>query len=440
MFIDRAEIKVKGGDGGNGSASFRREKYVAKGGPDGGDGGKGGDVYIRANPRMRTLLDFVRKAKYEATRGENGSGRKKFGRNGSDLILEVPCGTTLYRDNALLADLVHPGDQVLVVNGGIGGRGNIHFKNSIRQAPHIAELGEPAESAQLVLELKLIADVGLIGCPNAGKSTLLSRITRAHPKIASYPFTTLHPNLGVTLINDRDVIFADIPGLIEGSHTGRGLGIEFLRHIERTGVLIHVVDPMGFDNLDPVENVRMIVEELKKYSPELLKKPRLLVVNKQDLTGADQVFKKLKRTFKKQKVIAVSGVTGAGLAELLVEVGGLLAQTPVPLPDTVPQTPVHFRIEPDFWVDKKGNEFIVKGKKVERLIAMTNFNLPEAVERTQHILKKMGVEKTLTQHGAQTGDKVTIGKIEFEFEPDVDISSMEARLARRRMVRPDFPK
>jgi len=436
MFIDRAEIKVRGGNGGNGSASFRREKFVAKGGPDGGDGGKGGDVYLRANPRFRTLLDFVRKSKYEATRGGNGSGRKKFGKNGEDLILDVPCGTVVYREKKLVADLLLPNSVFLAAKGGRGGRGNLHFKNSVRQAPHIAELGEPAEEARLVLELKLIADVGLIGCPNAGKSTLLSRLTRAHPKIADYPFTTLHPNLGVSVVNDREIIFADIPGLIEGSHTGRGLGIEFLRHIERTRALVHVVDPLGYGNKTAPENILAIEEELRKYSGELLKKPQIIVVNKQDLTGAEKIFREIKKSFKKMTVLAASGVTGEGIPELMLEVGKIIAKLPEEEPLREPQTPVHIHIEPDFWIEKVDDKFIVRGKKVETLVSMTNFNLPEAVERTQFILRKMGVEKSLARGGAKDGDLVQIGNTEFLFQPEIEIGSFEARRARRNAVRP----
>ncbi|MBV9080089.1 MAG: GTPase ObgE, partial [Elusimicrobia bacterium] len=273
LFIDKAEISLRAGNGGDGSASFRREKYVPFGGPNGGDGGKGGDIYLLATDRLRTLLDFARKPKYEAPNGNAGSSYLKSGLSGDDLILEVPCGTTVYKGPTVIADLVDDGDRILVAKGGRGGRGNVHFKNSVRQAPRIAEKGEPGERVALSLRLKIIADVGLVGMPNAGKSTLLSRLTRAHPKIANYPFTTLSPNLGVAYYHDREIIFADIPGLIEGSHTGRGLGHDFLRHVERTRVLIHVVDPMGFDGADPKTTIKTINHELKSYAPELAKKP-----------------------------------------------------------------------------------------------------------------------------------------------------------------------
>lgn len=417
MFIDKADITVKAGNGGDGSAAFRREKFVPKGGPNGGDGGKGGDVYLRASLRLRTLLDFARKPNYDAPSGQPGGGYHKFGLSGDDLVLEVPCGTSVFQGETLIADMVKPGEELLIATGGRGGRGNVHFKNSVRQAPRIAERGEPGEKIELKLRLKIIADVGLIGMPNAGKSTLLSRFTRAHPKIANYPFTTLYPNLGVAIYHNREIVFADIPGLIEGSHAGKGLGHEFLQHIERTRILVHVVDPMGFGDGDPKTNIKIINNELKNYSKTLAKKPQIVVVNKQDLTDADSVFKKIKSSLKKQMVFAASGVTGDGIPELLAEVAKRMDEIPVDITRPAAQK-IKINLEPDFWVEKGLVGYAVKGKKVERLLAMTNFKLPEAVQRTQNILKKIGVERELTSSGARTGDAVKILDYEFTFEPE----------------------
>ena len=417
MFIDKAKIIVKGGNGGDGCMSFRREKYVPRGGPDGGDGGKGGDITFRANPHLKTLLDFVRRPKYEAERGDDGRGKNQYGRDGKDRYLDVPCGTTISDGKTVLADLILPGDHVLVCRGGRGGRGNVHFKNSVRQAPRIAERGEPGERRELFLQLKIIADVGLVGMPNAGKSTLLSRLTRAQPKIAGYPFTTLSPNLGVNRYHNRDIVFADIPGLIEGSHLGKGLGHQFLQHVERTRLLVHIVDPMGFGEKGAKENIKIIQKEIKQYSAKLAKRVEILVVNKQDLTGSDKVYKEIKRSFRKRKVLAISGVSGQGILDLLAEIVKQLDQTKEE-EDVSDQKPMHISLEPDFWVEKGEEQYVVKGKKVERLVAMTNFDLPEGVERTQHILKKMGIEKALLANGAKEGDSILIGPMEFDFHPD----------------------
>ncbi|MCB4756303.1 MAG: GTPase ObgE [Elusimicrobia bacterium] len=434
MFIDKARIIVRGGNGGDGSVSFRREKFVPHGGPDGGDGGRGGDVYLRADPRLRTLLDFVKKPSYEAERGEHGRGRKCFGKSGEDLTLSVPCGTAVYKEGRLVADLVLAGTQVMVAKGGQGGRGNVHFKSSVRQAPRLSERGEPADEVRLELQLKIIADVGLIGLPNAGKSTLLSRLTRAMPKIADYPFTTLSPNLGVAHYFDREIIFADIPGLIEGSHTGKGLGHEFLRHIERTRLLVHIVDPLGFGEKSARENVKIIDAELKQYSPLLAKKPQVLAVNKQDLSEAEAVYKDIKRFQRKRPVLLVSGVTGYGVPELLAEVTRRLREIPLDIP-LANEEPVHVHLEPEMWVEKEAGLFVVKGKRVERLVKMTNFTRPEALERTQHILKKMGVERALLSKGARAGNAVKIAGFEFTFEPQMDIAGFEARRIRKLLVR-----
>lgn len=435
MFADKVKVKIKGGDGGAGSHSFRREKFVPFGGPNGGDGGRGGDVYLVATRHLRTLLDFVKKPHHEADKGGPGSGGKKNGRDGKSLYLNVPIGTVVYKNGVPLYDLVNEGDQIKVAEGGRGGRGNLHFKSSVRQAPRIAELGEPSAEIQYELHLKLIADVGLVGFPNAGKSTLLSRLTRANPKIASYPFTTLHPNLGVSNYHDREFVFADIPGLIEGAHMGKGLGHQFLRHIERTKMIVHVVDPMGFDKNSPKEAIKIINNELKNYSKVLSQKPQIIVVNKSDLTGAEKVYKELKRAFRAKKVIHVSGVSGEGIKQLTDEVAKMLEKI-VPEKEILVQAPTHVKLEPEFWVEKENELYIVKGKKVEALVAMTKFDLSEAVERTQHILKKMGVERELFIHGARHGDPVKIGKVQFDFEPQTDIEDPQAIRRRKELINP----
>ncbi len=434
MFIDKADVSILAGNGGDGSMAFRREKFIPRGGPNGGDGGRGGNVFFRANVHLRTLLDFARKTKFQAPHGGQGSGYLKSGASGSDLILDVPCGTEIYEGPTLLADLVKPGDLFLAAKGGRGGRGNVHFKSSVRQAPRIAEKGEPGQVFPLRLQLKVIADVGFVGLPNAGKSTLLSRLTRANPKIANYPFTTLHPNLGVAVYHNREIVFADIPGLIEGSHAGRGLGIEFLRHIERTRMLIQVIDPVGFGTNTPEQNIKIIQNELKSYSAKLLKKQMIFVVNKQDLTDSDKVFLSIRKSLKGKKVMAASGVSGQGIPELLAEVAKVLDT--IPFEETAPlERSLHIKLEPDFWVEKHTAHYEVKGKKVERLVAMTNFSYPEAVERTQNIMKKIGVERELQIHGAQTGDAVKIGTYEFTFEPEVGFAGDRfRRKARRKKV------
>lgn len=435
MFIDKADIIINAGNGGDGSMAFRREKFIPRGGPNGGDGGRGGNVYFQSNLHLRTLLDFVRKRKFQAPHGDQGSGYLKSGASGEDLILDVPCGTEIYNGPTLLADLVKPGERFLIARGGRGGRGNVHFKSSVRQAPRIAEKGEPGESFRIRLELKVIADVGLVGLPNAGKSTLLSRLTRANPKIANYPFTTLHPNLGVAVYHNREIVFADIPGLIEGSHTGKGLGHEFLRHIERTRMLIHVIDPMGFGEGSPKENIRIINNELKSHSPKLAKKNQIYVVNKQDLTDSDKVFTSIQKALKGKKVLPVSGVSGQGISELMAEVAKVIET--IPFEESKPaERSIHFKLEPDFWVERHSEAYDVRGKKVARLVAMTNFRYPEAVERTQNILKKMGVERELLSHGAQTGDLVRIGTFEFEFQPQPGFAGERFRAkARRKKVK-----
>lgn len=323
MFVDEAEIYVKAGDGGDGCVSFRREKFVPFGGPDGGDGGDGGSVYIEADPQLDTLAEFVGHHHWRAENGRPGQGKNKTGRKGRDLIIKVPVGTLIYdKDKGILIkDLKEPGERVCVARGGKGGRGNKHFANAVDQAPRIAEKGQVGEERNLRLELKLIADVGLVGLPNAGKSTLLSRISRARPKIADYPFTTLHPVLGIVdLPGFRRFIVADLPGLIEGAHMGAGLGDEFLRHIERTRLLLHVVDINPIDGPNPKDAYNIVRNELASYSQELIKKPFLIAANKMDLSGSKEAFEEFLDSFppdQREKIYPISAVTGYGIETLL---------------------------------------------------------------------------------------------------------------------------
>ena len=323
MFIDEAKISIKAGDGGRGCMSFRREKYVPKGGPDGGNGGKGGDVYMTASRSYRTLLDFKYRKNFVAVPGQYGQGADKTGKSGQDLIIHLPCGTVV-RDaetKEILADLINPDTKVLVAVGGRGGKGNAHFKSSTNQAPKYAQPGEPGETKELELELKLIADVGLIGFPNAGKSTLLSVISAAHPKIAAYPFTTLSPNLGVVKLREgSSFVVADIPGIIEGAHAGTGLGDKFLRHVERTKLLVHIIDAAAVDGRDPLSDYKTLNKELKAFSAELAEKPQIIVLNKIDLTDAAKnvkIFSAKGGKHKQKAVFAISGVTRKGVKELL---------------------------------------------------------------------------------------------------------------------------
>jgi len=400
--------------------SFRREKYVPMGGPDGGNGGKGGDVLLIADAQKKSLLDLTYRPHFYAQEGEPGGGSNKSGHGGKDLLVYVPAGTLVFRDEKLLADLRMPGQTLLAARGGRGGRGNSSFKTQRTTAPQISEKGEPGESFELDLELKLLADVGFVGCPNAGKSSLLARLTSARPKIADYPFTTLNPNLGVAEWHGTSIVMADIPGLIEGAHSGRGLGHEFLRHIERTRLLLHLVDMSGFDGKDPLTSIKMINEELKQHSPKLMKKPMLIVANKMDLTGADDALKALKKKWKKTKIFPISAATGAGLDALLAYVAKELAK-PEPEEEkaTRPEEPFRFVIELDYEIKHEGDgAWRVSGHKVEKLAAMTNFDQSEGLRRFQNILKKMGVEKELMRQGAEPGDTVRIKGFEFYFEVD----------------------
>lgn len=418
LFFDEAKIFVQAGSGGSGCVSFRREKFVPMGGPDGGHGGRGGDVIVAVNPRLNTLLGFRRNIHYRAERGSNGEGKKKQGKSGADLIVQVPPGTVV-RDAGSgdsIADLVGAKDQVVAAHGGRGGRGNSAFASSTNQAPRFSEKGEAGEERWITLELKLLADIGIIGIPNAGKSTLLASVTAARPKIADYAFTTLIPNLGVALVDDRDVVLADIPGLIEGAHLGAGLGDKFLRHIERTRVLIHLLDG-SLD--DPLEVFDTINRELAEYDSKLATKPQIVALNKMDLPDAQARWQRVQKAMAKRKLaaFAISAATGQGVQELLRAAAAKLQDLPRESPAAAEELPVIRPPEDEelFEVQREGHAFRLRGKKVERVTAMTNFDQEEAVLRLHRVFKAMGVTEALERAGVHESDKVRIGDVELEW-------------------------
>jgi GTP-binding protein len=416
MFLDEVKINVKGGGGGAGIVAFRREKYVPLGGPAGGDGGRGGDVVLVVTSRLSTLSPFSKKVHFKAERGGHGGGSNKTGASGVDLLVEVPPGTVV-RDAGtgdLVADLTEPGQRVIVAKGGRGGRGNTRFKTSTNQAPRMAEKGEPGEERWLILELKLIADVGIIGVPNAGKSTLLSVVSAAKPKIAPYPFTTLAPNLGVVILDDRELVLADIPGLVEGAHAGIGLGHSFLRHIQRTRVLIHLLDGTGED---PIGDFVQINAELALFDPDLAGKPQLVALNKIDMPQAQERWPSVKAKLAELGVeaVAISGVTRQGVVELLHATLQVIQTLPEPEP--AEEVPV-FRPEEDedaFEIEFDGKAYHVLGKRIERAAAMTYWEYDEAVQRFQRILEALGISAALEEAGVEPGDTVIIGDTELEW-------------------------
>lgn len=420
MFVDVAKIFIKSGDGGNGAVSFRREKYVPFGGPDGGDAGKGGDVVFVVDKNMRTLLDFKYKKKHEAERGENGGRNNMFGRDGKDLIIKVPAGTVI-RDaetNRVIADLTEEGQSVIAAKGGRGGRGNARFATPTRQAPDFAEPGMPGEEKWVVLELKLIADVGLIGFPNVGKSTILSMVTGAKPKIANYHFTTLTPNLGVVeLPGVNSFIMADIPGLIEGAHEGTGLGIEFLRHIERTRLLIHVIDVSGIEGRDPIDDFKKINEELRLYSEKLASKPQIVAANKTDIPGANENFEKLKQEMDRKgiKIFKISAAANQGLRELMLYAASILQTLPIEKEEIEDMyIPEEKRFTYEITRSDDG-AYVIDGSFVDRLLQSVNIYDSESLKYFHKVLEKRGIIQKLRDMGIQEGDIVRMNDFEFEF-------------------------
>jgi GTPase len=430
MFYDHTKIYVKAGDGGDGSIHFRREKFVPYGGPDGGDGGRGGSIYMEANSNLNTLIDYRYHQHYKASSGGAGARQKKHGNKGEDLVLRVPCGTVI-RDsetNQLVADLVDDGQRVMIARGGRGGLGNVHFATSTRQAPREAQKGEPGEERWLLLELQLIADVGLVGYPNAGKSTLLSVVTAARPKIADYPFTTLAPNLGVVTVgqpgsgDEFGFVLADIPGLIEGAAQGVGLGHEFLRHVQRTRLLLHILDGASIER-DPWQDFQAINQELREYNEHLATRPQIVVLNKMDLPEAQERWPVLKAKAEAAgyPVFAISAVTHQGTDELmqytakrLQEIRQEEAERLAAQAITNAENPV-LRPQPEdaFSINKEKGVYIVRGKRVERVVNMTNLESEEGMDRMQVTLAKMGVTKALEEAGVKVGDKVRFGKVEL---------------------------
>ena len=425
QFVDQVDITVEAGDGGNGIVALRREKFVPRGGPSGGDGGRGGSVIIQADAHLGTLVDLRYKKNYKAARGGNGGPNDRHGKDGEDLIIKVPVGTLVYhaRNSRLMADLAADGTQFVAGKGGEGGRGNASFATSTMQTPRFAEKGEPAEQIPLTLELKLLADVGLIGYPNVGKSTLISRISAAKPKIADYPFTTLVPNLGVVKIDNRSFVVADMPGLIDGAHEGAGLGHVFLRHIERTRLLVHLIDVSGLSEREAIADFDSINEELHSHSEKLAALPQMVALNKVDMPQAGEIVQALAPRLKERglEVHEISALTGQGIQQLVYNVADRLDQLPKELVE-VQQEVVRFTIEPerDKWQARKltDGRFIVKGRPVEVLVARTDTSNEYALRRMHRRLDKMGVIKRLRELGAQHGDTVMIRDMEFDFHDE----------------------
>ncbi len=426
MFVDRAKIYIRSGKGGDGAVSFRREPFVPEGGPDGGDGGKGGDVIFQADENLRTLMDFRYKRKYEAENGQNGMKKKRFGKNGQDLIIKVPVGTMIIDEESglLMKDLTENGQSFVAAKGGKGGKGNAKYATSTRQAPNFAEAGGFAKERQVILEMKLIADVGLVGFPNVGKSTLLSVSTSARPKIANYHFTTIAPNLGVVQIYDTSFVMADIAGIIEGAHEGAGLGHKFLKHIERTKVLIHVVDVSGSEGRDPVEDFDKINRELEQYSPKLLKKPQIVAANKIDLTDEeDPKYIEFKEHVESKgyKVFPMSAPINIGVREVLAEAAAQLQHLADEPPEEEGYEMFDFEADeqdPDYRTVKvtfDGRNYLLEGRQLEKIFNSTNFNDAGSLRYLYKYIEKSGAIDKMREMGIEDGDIIRIKDFEFEY-------------------------
>ena len=422
MFTDYVKISAKAGEGGNGAISFRREKYVAAGGPDGGDGGKGGDIYFEVDPDSNTLIDFRYNKKFKAENGKNGEGAHKYGKSGEDLVIKVPIGTIIRdaKTNKILADLSEPAQKELLLAGGRGGKGNSHFATSTRQAPRFAQDGEKGEEKELILELKLLADVGLIGFPNVGKSTFLSMTTSATPKIADYHFTTLEPNLGVVKTDYGDsFVIADIPGIIEGASEGTGLGLQFLRHIERTRLLLHVIDVSGSEGRNPVQDFHTINEELKKYSEKLSKRKQIIVANKIDVMQDENLYNELEKVAKENnmEIFKISAATGEGVSELIKHVAEVLKTLPKEDLIEIEDRKVYTLEDKDeYTITKEDGMFVVRGEAVERIMRRVNIEDNESLYYFQKSLDNLGVNQKLKEMGIKEGDIVKIDDYELEWE------------------------
>lgn len=429
MFVDVAKVFVKGGDGGDGIVSYRRELYVPQGGPAGGDGGDGGDVIFRVDEGLRTLMDFRYQRHYKAPKGERGQTKNRHGANAEDMIVRVPPGTLLIDDDTkeIIADMTRHGQEVVIAKGGRGGRGNTRFATAKNPAPEIAEKGEEGQERYVILELKVMADVGLVGFPSVGKSTLLSVVSAAQPKIGAYHFTTLTPNLGVVDVGDgRSFVMADLPGLIEGAHEGVGLGHEFLRHVERTRVIVHVVDMSGSEGRDPYDDFVKINDELKLYNVKLEKRPQLVVANKMDIPESEELLREFKQKLEENhgitQVIPIAAAARQGVQELLYKIADMLDSLPEEVEEEAEK--VEERVvygfnraaDPkDFTIRREDDIFIVESESIEKAIKRINFASEDAVIRFARMLRKMGVDQALRERGIEDGQTVKIGEFEFEF-------------------------
>lgn len=421
MFIDRARIHVVSGNGGNGMSSWRREKFVPKGGPSGGDGGRGGDVILIVDANTNTLIDFRFKRKFVAQNGVNGQTKNMHGHNAESTYIKVPAGTLVKDEEtgAVIADLTKVGQQAVLVKGGRGGRGNARFVNSVNRAPTFAENGAPGDERIVILELKLLADIGLVGYPSVGKSSIISRVSAAKPEVAAYHFTTLTPVLGVVSLDEgHSFVIADIPGLIEGAHEGVGLGHDFLRHIERTKIILHVLDVSGLEGRDPIDDYNKINKELKLYNERLATRPQIIVANKMDLVESQENLPRVIEYMEKlgHKVYPVSAATGEGLPELMQVASKLLLEY-VEAPEETDDTIVYeAKPEAEFTISRDmDGAYLVTGKGIERLVFMTNFDNEEGLRRFQQTFRRRGIEDALKEKGIKEGDTVRIGEMEFEF-------------------------
>ncbi len=415
MFIDQARIIVRGGNGGNGVVSFRREKYVPRGGPDGGDGGRGGSVFLEADPGRTTLADFRHKKRFNAENGGHGAGQNCHGKTGSDTIIKVPLGTLIYEDGKLAADLSEAGERVCVARGGRGGLGNQHFATAVKQAPRFAQRGEPGEEHELDLQLKLLADAGIVGAPNAGKSTLLAAVSAAKPKIADYPFTTLEPQLGVVNIDvAANFVLVDVPGLIEGASKGAGLGDRFLRHVERTRVLIHLIDGSASPR-DALRQLKMIERELQAWSPQLLKVQRIIAVSKQDLPSAYKTLAAIREAVQ-APVYGISAVTGSGVRELIGAVYNAVRVSQVKAQEPSAEVVLRPRPKPtvtSVTIKREGRSYRLSGRTIERVAAMTDLSTDEGQAYFQRALRRTGARRKLERAGAKSGDRIRVGDAEI---------------------------
>lgn len=418
MFIDKANIHIKGGNGGNGIVAWRREKFEPSGGPYGGDGGNGGSIILMADEGIRTLMDFRYKRNYLGQNGEDGRTKKQFGKAGENITIKVPVGTIVKDEptGKVIVDLKEKGQEFVIAKGGRGGRGNAKFATATRQAPGFAEPGTKGKERDIILELKLLADVGLIGFPNVGKSTFLSMVSAAKPKIANYHFTTLKPNLGVVKVaEEKSFVIADIPGLIEGASTGIGLGHEFLRHVERTRVLVHIIDVSGVEGRDPVQDYYTIMEELIEYNPRLKDKPQIIVGNKVDIPGAEDGLRKLQEEFKDQTIYSLSAATSQGVEALKYAIWNVLSNTKIEYDSFDDEMYEEVYEKREVIVKKQNEEYIVEGVSVEHLLESVYFDDVDSLRHFQETLRKMGIIEKLEELGIQEGETVLIGGYEFEF-------------------------